>query len=70
MYTREVPEYKEMTPEEEKKARAWARANHKAGTSTCESWHPITRDECAKMNNEYAAKERLKKAELEKKGGK
>lgn len=47
--------FRDLTPEEEVEFRQWARDNFK-GTDTMSSvWHPIVRDECNKIIDEYYA---------------
>ncbi len=40
---------------EEKKFRAWARANWKPGQEVNQLWHPVVRDEIDKMKEEAKA---------------
>ena len=44
--------FRELTPEEEIKFRQWARDNYKPGSEIKSFWHPVVRQECAKMNKE------------------
>lgn len=46
--------FKDLTPEEEQEFRKWARNNYKPDEEIHSFWHPVVRDECAKMNQEYA----------------
>jgi hypothetical protein len=45
-------EHRELSEKERAEFRAWARTNYKPGTPINETWHPITREECALINNE------------------
>lgn len=47
--------WKDLTPDEETQFRQWARANYDPGAEVVAFWHPVVRDECAKMNDEIAA---------------
>ena len=47
--------FKALTPEEEKRSRAWARANWKMGQDVNTIWHPVVRAEIAQMQAEYPA---------------
>lgn len=42
--------FKSLTPSEETKFRAWARDNYKPLTEINPVWHPVARDECARIN--------------------
>ena len=44
--------YIQLTPEQEKEWRASARANHMPGDSINPLWHPVYRDECARIDLE------------------
>jgi hypothetical protein len=41
-----------LSPEQEKDFRNWARENYKPGEEVCSAWHPVVVDECKKMNEE------------------
>ena len=44
--------FKVLNPEEEAEFRQWARDKFTPGEEIKEIWHPIVRDECAKMAKE------------------
>jgi hypothetical protein len=44
--------FKTLTPDEEVKFRAWARANYHPFSEISGVWHPSIQDECRKMNEE------------------
>jgi len=44
--------YRELTAEEEKKFRAWARKNYATYSDIKGVWHPVVQDECRRMNEE------------------
>jgi hypothetical protein len=44
--------HRDLSPEEEKEFRQWARDNYVSPSSVPEIWHPIVRDECMKMDAE------------------
>jgi hypothetical protein len=44
--------FRELSTEEAKDFRQWARDNYQVGTHINEVWHPIVQDECETMNNE------------------
>jgi GH15 family glucan-1,4-alpha-glucosidase len=44
--------YRNLTHEEEKDFRRWARENWEIGSKVIPIWHPIVRQECAKMLDE------------------
>lgn len=47
--------WRQLTAEEEKSFREWARENHKPGSMEIDpTWHPVIREECAKMDAESA----------------
>jgi hypothetical protein len=41
-----------LSAEDEIKFRNWAREEYRANTPIKETWHPIVRDECKKINGE------------------
>jgi len=41
-----------LSPEQEKSFRQWARDNYKKHSPINGTWHPVTQDECVKMNAE------------------
>lgn len=45
-------EFRELTDEETISFRLWARMHYQPGTEVNSAWHPATRKECAKMNEE------------------
>lgn len=45
-------QFLELTDEQIHEFRAWARANYTPGTPINALWHPVTRDECERMNTE------------------
>ncbi len=49
-------EPKEPTTKEEEEYREWARENYEALADTNDAWHPVVRDECRKINDEYIKK--------------
>ena len=46
--------FRELTSEEEKEFRKWARDNYKPLQPIEGFWHPVIQDECVKINKEYA----------------
>lgn len=44
--------FRELTPEEEKEFRKWARENYQPLTEIKGIWHPVVQDECVKINKE------------------
>ena len=44
--------FKELTSEEEKEFREWARKNYVPFSEINGVWHPTVQDECAKINME------------------
>ena len=52
MYTNGMQMFRDLTEEEEEVFREWARTNYIKGEAVSEIWHPIVRDECAKINKE------------------
>ena len=44
--------FRELTPDEEEQFRQWARENFDPGTPASPLWHPVVRDEWAKLANE------------------
>lgn len=42
--------FRTLTTAEEKAFRQWARDNYKPGSPINPLWHPVVRDECAKIN--------------------
>lgn len=45
--------YRELSKEEENKFRHWARTNYHYGDQVNELWHPVIKDECEQMNQEW-----------------
>lgn len=45
--------FRTLESDEESLFRQWARDNHKRGDEVSESWHPIVRDECAKIDQSW-----------------
>lgn len=41
--------FRDLSPEEEKEFRQWARSNYVIGDPIDSSWHPVTVDECMSM---------------------
>jgi hypothetical protein len=50
----QLNQYRNLTHEEEKDFRRWARENWEIGSKVIPIWHPIVRQECAKMLDEDA----------------
>jgi len=48
--------FRDLTPEEEVEFRQWARDNFKGTDEMSSVWHPVVRDECNKIINEYYSK--------------
>lgn len=46
--------FRTLTPVEESKFRKWAHENYKTGSEIKGCWHPVTQDECVKMNRRNA----------------
>ena len=44
--------FRELTPEEEKTFRQWARDNYLPLGEIKGIWHPVVQDECVKINKE------------------
>ena len=44
--------FKELTAEEAKEFRGWARENYKPFDAIPIIWHPVVREECTKINIE------------------
>jgi hypothetical protein len=44
--------FKQLSPEDEKQYRQWARDNYKPLDVIDGIWHPAVQDECVKMNRE------------------
>lgn len=44
--------FRELTPEEEKEFRQWARDNYIPLSEIKGIWHPIIQDECVQINKE------------------
>lgn len=47
--------FKQLSSEEEKEFRQWARDNYKVGEPISGIWHPVVQDECVKMNTENSS---------------
>jgi hypothetical protein len=45
--------FQDLTPEQEKIFRQWARDNYKALSPIAGIWHPVVQDECRKINESY-----------------
>lgn len=52
---RDIGLFRDLSPEEEKDSRKWARDNFTKDMEICEVWHPVVRDECFKMLEEWNA---------------
>jgi hypothetical protein len=46
--------FRELSSEEEKQFRTWARSNYKLGESISGIWHPIVQAECVRINEQAA----------------
>lgn len=46
--------FRELDESEDQEFRKWARENYVPLEDISEHWHPVVRDECAKINNESA----------------
>jgi hypothetical protein len=46
--------YKDLSDEAKARFREWARNNHKPGDDISSALHPIVRDECRLMDEEFA----------------
>lgn len=44
--------WRTLSPEEEKAHRKWARENYEPLSDIKGVWHPVTQEECIKMNRE------------------
>lgn len=44
--------FRTLDPQEEATFRKWARDNHQPGDEIDSLWHPVVRDECAKIDAE------------------
>jgi len=44
--------FRDLTEDEEKDFRQWARDNYKPYTDIRGVWHPVVQDECRKINEE------------------
>lgn len=51
--------YRELSKEEQKEFRQWARENYTIGDTINPIWHPIVKDECQKMKLIAAAPDML-----------
>jgi hypothetical protein len=45
--------FKDLSPDEEKQFRQWARDNFKIDQEPNELWHPLVREEWAKIKNNH-----------------
>ena len=45
--------FKQLTEEEEKEFRAWARENYEPLSEIKGIWHPVVQAECVKINDEW-----------------
>jgi hypothetical protein len=45
--------FRDLTPDEEREYRQWARDNYEAFAEISGVWHPVVQDECVKINKEY-----------------
>ena len=50
------PLFRELSKEEEKPFRQWARENYKCNDPILSVWHPIVQEECERMNVEGETK--------------
>lgn len=48
--------FRKLSEKEAGKFRAWARENYQPGSPVSEVWHPVVREECAKINAEKEGK--------------
>jgi hypothetical protein len=46
------PMFRDLSDEEATEFRQWTRNNYKRGDAINPTWHPVTQDECKKMNDE------------------
>jgi hypothetical protein len=53
--------FRQLTEEEEKEFRQWARDNYEPYSEIKGIWHWIVQDECVKINKEYDFKQPLYK---------
>lgn len=44
--------FRDLSAQEETEFRQWARDNYTPGAQVNNLWHPVVRDECAKINQE------------------
>jgi hypothetical protein len=44
--------FKQLTPQQERDFRAWARISYKPFEQIEGVWHPVVQDECRKINEE------------------
>lgn len=42
--------FRQLSPEEEKDFRQWARDNYRSGEPISSAWHPVVQDECRLIN--------------------
>ena len=49
--------FRDLSKEEEKPFRQWARENYKCNDPISSIWHPIVQEECKKINLEGETKE-------------
>jgi len=45
--------FRDLTDQEIKEFRQWARDNYAIGSAISDVWHPVVRDECHKINDEH-----------------
>ena len=50
--------FKDLTPEEQKEYRQWARDNYEPGMEVNPVWHPIVRDEIELIKKEQGSKDK------------
>lgn len=50
-----MPIFRDLSPEEEKEFREWARVEYKPLSPISGVYHPVVQDECVKINREYNA---------------
>lgn len=53
-----LPLFRELDSEEQEEFRQWSRDNYEVGGEINDLWHPVTKDECRRMNweNKYERK--------------
>jgi len=53
MSNTEFSMFRTLDEVETKQFQQWARDNYAPGTTISELWHPVVRDECRKINDEW-----------------